>query len=84
MFEIQYFRKCPTKSKNTDMHDLYSIYVKVRKQVEHCLEDYLVDGQNVMPYTVSKSIPEPFIKCFKLGINTCQPVAIYPSLPYFF
>jgi hypothetical protein len=51
MFEIQYFKKSSTKSKNTAMHDLYSIYVKVSKQVKRCLEEYLVDGQNVRFYS---------------------------------
>ena len=51
MFEIQYFKKSLTKSKNTDMHDLHSIYTKVLKQVKVCLEHYLVDGQNVRHYS---------------------------------
>ena len=51
MIEIQYFKKSSTKSKNTDMHDLYSIYTKVLKQVKSCLEEYLVGGGNVRFYS---------------------------------
>ena len=33
------------------MHDLYSIYTKVLKQVKLCLKQYLVDGQNMRHYS---------------------------------
>ena len=50
VYENQYFRKLLQIHKNTGMHDLYSNYLKVRKQVKLALKDYLVEGENLGYY----------------------------------
>jgi hypothetical protein len=47
IIEIQYFKEITANLKNTHMHDLYSIYVKVRKSGKEALNQYLVSGQNL-------------------------------------
>ena len=48
--EIQYFRKSLQILNADSMHDLYPIYLKVRRHVKAALKDYLVQGDNLNIY----------------------------------
>jgi len=48
--DFQYLKLIGKQTKDTYMHDLYSIYRKVRSQLEIHLEQYLVWGENVKFY----------------------------------
>lgn len=48
--DLQYLKVIPTPPKETSMHDLYSIYRKVKKQVSIHLKQYLEFGENVKHY----------------------------------
>jgi len=37
-----------------------------------------------MPNTVSQAVPQPLVKGFEFGVNTCQPVVVHPSFPHFY
>lgn len=50
-FDYQYLKVITTKQKDTIMHDLYPIYIKVRKQVKKHLKQYLVSGENTRKYS---------------------------------
>ena len=50
LFNNQYLKENTTNQKGTDMHDLYSIYKKVRKILRAALEQNLVDGGNLQFY----------------------------------
>lgn len=50
-YDYQYLKLITTKTKDTIMHDLYSIYGKVNKQVRKHLKQYLVSGEYVREYT---------------------------------
>lgn len=48
--DFQYLEEITTNLKDTRMHDLASIYRKVRKTVKRSLKQYLVDGGNLRFY----------------------------------
>lgn len=48
--EFQYFRKSLQIQNADSMHDLYPIYLKVRRYVKAALKDYLVQGDNLNIY----------------------------------
>lgn len=50
LIDFQYLKEITTNQKGTDMHDLYSIYAKVKKCIAKSLKQYLVDGKNVRFY----------------------------------
>lgn len=51
IIDLQYFRNYLTNSKNTDMHDLVSIYKKVKRILAIVAKDYLVYGENIRHYS---------------------------------
>ena len=50
IIDFQYTKSYSKSAKNTDMHDLYSIYTKVRNQLREVLKQNLVNGQNLRYY----------------------------------
>ena len=51
LIDNQYLIYHSTNTKDTIMHDLYSIYTKVHKTLKRALKQYLVDGQNLRFYS---------------------------------
>lgn len=50
LFNNQYLKEITTNQKATDMHDLYSIYKKVRKTLKAALKQNLVGDENLIFY----------------------------------
>jgi hypothetical protein len=50
LIDIQYLKEITTNQKGTEMHDLYSIYTKVKRCVSKSLKQYLVNDENVRFY----------------------------------
>ena len=51
LFNNQYLKEITTNQKATDMHDLYSIYKKVRKTLKAALKQNLVGDGNLIFYS---------------------------------
>jgi len=50
MFEYQYLVELSTKPNDTHMHDLKTIYMKIRKQVKISLKEQLIFGDSIHKY----------------------------------
>lgn len=58
MIVNQYFKNYLTNSKNTIMHDLYSIYTKVKTSLKAIAKDYFVFGENTRFYPNSPKLSD--------------------------